>query len=215
MKIYVYPLSAPCRFVMSVAKHANIAFEPVEVDLMAQEQKSEAHMKRHPQGKVPVMEDGDFTLFESSAIVRYMLDTKAPGNTLYPTDTKIRAKINQVIGALNDLRGAQFVVTAGKVMLPRQGKSMPEKILTFGETQYKTALTKINEMIGDKKHIIGESITICDFLFCEMIMNAMMIKTDFENDYPKVHAYYTGIINEVPTLKEDETCVKDVIEMMS
>jgi glutathione S-transferase len=45
-------------------------------------------------GKVPVLEEGDFTLWESAAIVRYVLDTKAPGNTLYPADPKTRAKIN-------------------------------------------------------------------------------------------------------------------------
>jgi len=94
MKIYAFGLSAPSRFAMSVCKHAGIEFEPVDIDLTSAEQKSEAHLKRNPNGKVPVLEDGDFTLWESAAIVRYVLDSKAPGNTLYPTDPKIRAKIN-------------------------------------------------------------------------------------------------------------------------
>ena len=94
MKIYAFALSAPSRFVMSVLKHAKVEFEAVDVDLTSQEQKSEAHIKRNPNGKVPVLEDGDFTLFESAAIVRYVLDTKAPGNTLFPKDPKTRAKIN-------------------------------------------------------------------------------------------------------------------------
>jgi glutathione S-transferase len=104
MKIYAFALSAPSRFVMSVLKHAKIDFEAVDVDLTSQEQKSEAHLKRNPNGKVPVMEDGDFTLFESLAIIRYVLDTKAPNSPLFPTDVKIRAKINQYLGGLNDLR---------------------------------------------------------------------------------------------------------------
>lgn len=106
MKIYAFALSAPSRFVMAVCKHAKVDFEMVDVDLTAHEQKSEAHLKRNPNGKVPVMEDGDFTLFESSAIVRYVLDAKCPGNTLYPAAPKIRAKVNQFMGGLNDLRNA-------------------------------------------------------------------------------------------------------------
>ena len=94
MKLYVSPISTPSRFLMALTKHLNIDVELVEVDLLSGEQKSEAHLKRHPMGKIPVLEDGDFVLFESLAIARYLLDVKAPGNTLYPTDLRQRAKID-------------------------------------------------------------------------------------------------------------------------
>mmetsp|Transcript_27718 Transcript_27718/g.26757 ORF Transcript_27718/g.26757 Transcript_27718/m.26757 type:complete len:95 (-) Transcript_27718:413-697(-) len=94
MKLYVSPISAPSRFLMSLVRHLNVEVELVEVDLMSGDQKSEAHLKRHPMGKIPVLEDGDFCLFESLAIARYICDVKAPGNTLYPTDPKQRAKID-------------------------------------------------------------------------------------------------------------------------
>ena len=153
MKIYAYPLSAPSRFVMTICKQTGIEFSMEEVDLMSQEQKGEAHLKRNPMGLVPVMEDGDFTLIESCAIVRYLLDTKAPGNTLFPTDPKQRALVNQRIGGLNDLRGAALIVIGGKVVLPRQGKTMPAALLAFGETHFNALLTKINEAIAGKKYV--------------------------------------------------------------
>ena len=214
MKIYAFGMSAPSRFVMAVCKHVNIPFEPVDVDLTSQEQKSEAHVKRNPNGKVPVMEEGDFTLFESLAIVRYLLDSKVPGNTLFPTDPKTRAKINQVLGGLNDLRGGQFVVTAGKVILPRMGKSMPDQILHHAEEQYKGALAKINGLLEGKTFAVGDHATIVDFLFAEVIMNAAMIKTNFD-DYPNIKKYYEHLLATIPELKEDAENVKDIIEMLS
>lgn len=217
MKIYAFALSAPSRYVMSVLKHAKIDFEPVDVDLTSQEQKSEAHLKRNPNGKVPVLEDGDFTLYESSAIVRYVLDTKAPGNTLYPQDPKTRAKLNQFLGGLNDLRNGQFIVTAGKVLLPRTGKSMPAKLLEVAEHAYKDALQKLNDKLfaDNRKYLFGDHLTIADFLLAEMIMNAQMISINWEADYPQIHKYYTDLLTEVPELKEDADNVRETIEMLS
>lgn len=41
--------------------------------------KSEEHRARHPLGRVPVLEDGEVTLYESGAIVEYVLERHAPG----------------------------------------------------------------------------------------------------------------------------------------
>ena len=120
-----------------------------------------------------------------------------------------------MIGGLNDLRAAQFAVTAGKVILPRMGKSMPEKVLTFAEHAYKDSLSKINEVIAGKTYAVGDALTIVDFLFAEMIMNAALIKTNYEGDYPNIQAYYQGLLTNVPALKEDSENVKDIIEMLA
>jgi len=119
-----------------------------------------------------------------------------------------------MIGGLNDLRVGQFTVTAGKVILPRMGKSMPDKILQLAEHGYKDALSKINEIIVGKQFACNDQLTIVDFLFAEMIMNAAMIKTDFENDFPNIFAYFNGLLSHVPALKEDADNVKDIIEML-
>ena len=91
---------------------------------------------------------------------------------------------------------------------------MPEKVLHFGEEAYKQALTKINELIAGKKHTVGDSLTIVDFLFAEIIMNAEMIKTDYEHDYPHIWAYYQGLLAEVPVLKEHAAAVKETLELL-
>jgi len=45
-------------------------------------------------------------------------------------------------------------------------------------------------------------------------MNAAMIKTDFENEFPNIFAYFNGLLASVPALKEDADNVKDIIEML-
>jgi glutathione S-transferase len=43
---------------------------------------------------VPVIQDGDFTLWESNSIIRY-LASRYNGSELYPTDAQTRARVDQ------------------------------------------------------------------------------------------------------------------------
>src|ERR1700687_5224583 len=45
------------------------------------ENKSPAHLERHPFGRIPVLEHGDFRLYETQAILRYV-DAGFPGPPL-------------------------------------------------------------------------------------------------------------------------------------
>src|SRR6185295_11755777 len=62
---------------------------------------SDAHRKLHPFGKVPIMRHGDFVLYESEAICRYV-DRAFPGPPLQPTDAKALARMDQWLSAIRD-----------------------------------------------------------------------------------------------------------------
>jgi len=61
---------------------------------MKGEHKAPANMARQPFGQMPSLEDGDFKLFESRAMIRY-IDETLPGQALCPKDAKTRAHMNQ------------------------------------------------------------------------------------------------------------------------
>lgn len=67
------------------------------VDLLAKEQFDEEFVKLNPSHQVPVLVDGDFVLTESRAIMAYIVNSKKPGNSLYPVNSKIRAKVDQLL----------------------------------------------------------------------------------------------------------------------
>jgi glutathione S-transferase len=50
----------------------------------------------NPCAMVPVIQDGDFTLWESNTIIRYLVSSYN-GSQLYPTDAQTRARIDQWI----------------------------------------------------------------------------------------------------------------------
>src|ERR1700730_14959945 len=62
--------------------------------------RSEDHLRRHPFGRVPVLEHGDFRLYETQAILRY-LDAVLPGPALQPQEPRAAARMNQIAGIVD------------------------------------------------------------------------------------------------------------------
>ena len=65
------------------------------INLPAGEHKTEAFRKLNPQQTVPTVDDDGFLMSESRAIMAYLVDSKSPNDSLYPTDPKARFTIDQ------------------------------------------------------------------------------------------------------------------------
>lgn len=95
MKLYQHPLSANARRAVMTALHLEIPVELVLVDLAKGSQRDPAYLALNPNGRVPTLEDGDFVLTESHAIMQYLADGSPRGEELYPRDAKSRALVHQ------------------------------------------------------------------------------------------------------------------------
>jgi glutathione S-transferase len=93
MKLYDNGLSPNCLRVRAVAFELGVELELVEVDLRATASNSEL-LSVNPNGKVPVLVDEDFVLWESRAINGY-LARKFPARNLLPEGLRERALIEQ------------------------------------------------------------------------------------------------------------------------
>lgn len=54
-----------------------------------------SYLAMNPNGKIPTLVDGNFVLWESNAILRYLAMEYGPSSLLYPTDPKVRASIER------------------------------------------------------------------------------------------------------------------------
>jgi glutathione S-transferase len=93
MKLYNNDQSPNCLRVRAVAFELGVEFENVEVDLRTASVNPEL-LALNPNGKVPVLVDGGFVLWESRAINAY-LASKVPERNLYPQDLRERALVDQ------------------------------------------------------------------------------------------------------------------------
>ena len=92
MKIHHHPHSSNSRRAVVVALHLGAKVDFVLVDLAKGEQRRPEYLRLNPNGKVPVLEDGDLALWESNTIAEYLCDI-TPKQTLLPHDLKARADV--------------------------------------------------------------------------------------------------------------------------
>jgi glutathione S-transferase len=91
MKLYGFPPSPNTWKVRAVAAHLGLALECEFVDLSKGQQRMPEFLALNPTGRTPVLVDGDFSLWESTAIMQYIASKKP--NPLWPDDARQRADI--------------------------------------------------------------------------------------------------------------------------
>ena len=94
MRLYNANFSPNALRVRAVAFELGIDIEIVEVDLRRGDNRAGEFLRRNPNAKVPVLEDGDFVLWESRAICTYLASLK-PEAGLVPSDLEPRALMEQ------------------------------------------------------------------------------------------------------------------------
>jgi len=78
LKLHFAPNSRAGRIVW-LLEELELPYELNRMDFHPKDLKSDEHRARHPLGRVPVLTDGDVTIYESGAIVEYILERHKNG----------------------------------------------------------------------------------------------------------------------------------------
>ncbi|KAK2077263.1 hypothetical protein QBZ16_004897 [Prototheca wickerhamii] len=168
LQVYYYCLSAPSRAVRVFVETNNIPHDLHTVSVVAGETHSPEYLKINPVGTVPFIQDADFGLVDSGAIMAYLSDRFDVPNHWYPKDIKARAKVNAVLL----WHGSTLRLGSGNLMNYRVlypllgGKPRQEDIVTgFLLPALQTALKDINDVyLKDTDFVAGSEISIADLL---------------------------------------------------
>lgn len=94
MKLYDAPLSGNCHKVRMLLAFLGLSYDKVTVDTLGGGTQTPAFLRVNPRGQVPVLEDGDLTVWDSQAILAY-LARHYGGDRWMPLDTPTLTRILQ------------------------------------------------------------------------------------------------------------------------
>jgi glutathione S-transferase len=130
--------------------------EPYEVTVITSEEgKGEEHRARHPLGRVPVLEDDDGVLFESTAICLHLAEAHPDSGLLPPPGTRDRSIVHQwTIFAPAELEPR--LIAAGTAMARDPETAPPLR------ARFRDAATAVSDALDGNDFIVGDRLTVAD-----------------------------------------------------
>ncbi len=169
VNLYGAAWSVYVRIVRLALEEKKVKYGLVEVDVFAETGVPQEHLTRHPFGRIPAFEHGEFELYETGAIVRY-IDDAFPGCKLQPTDPRARAKVNQIVGILDSYAYRTLVwdVYVERVVLAREGRLADERKIAAALPRAAVCLSELNRLSDDREFLIGGDVTFADLYAAPM-----------------------------------------------
>ncbi len=196
MKLYMHPVSMTSRPVRLFIAENKLPVDEQVVDLMTGEHHQAPFIAVNPNRLVPVLEDGDFRLTESSAILKYLADKfDLPA---YPKDLQKRAKVNEMMDWFNSnfYRDYGYGLVYPQIFPhhKRPGDGAQDATIAWGMERSKGWLTVLNEhWIGPKQqYLCGDDITIADYFGIGLLTLGEIIRCDF-SPYPNVQRWVANM----------------------
>ncbi len=129
----------------------------------------------NPNGRVPVLVDGDLTLFESMAINLYLAKKYDGGLQPKTLEDEARA-IQWSFWGVTELEAQLIQMLLHTVMLPEAERD-PTQIKAAVET-LERPLRVLDGALADRAHLLGDAFTIADLNVASVLSLANIVKLD-------------------------------------
>jgi glutathione S-transferase len=162
MKLYYAETLNP-RKACAVAKHLNAPVEFVHVDLRKGENRTPEFLALNPNGKVPVLETGGGSLWESNAIMCYLARTA--GSDLWPSDDDRQIEVMRWLS----WDSQHFTRHAGSlyfehIIKPAFGMGSADRAAVEEATGFfKRFAAVLDDHLSGRAYLVGDALTVADF----------------------------------------------------
>lgn len=194
MKLYSLPPSPNNFKITALANHLGLALETLVVDMAGGQNQTPDYLAKNPNGLMPTLEDGDFHLWESAAILKY-LALKKPESGLYPADPKQQALVDQWL----HWHGAHWAPAIRPFFFERivramfRGEQPDQAELAKAEEPFHKVARVLEQHLTGRQFMVGDQLTIADFCIAANQVYARPAGLPMEK-YPNFEAYSQRIL---------------------
>ena len=155
-------------------EEVGIEYEHVAVNFMDESKKPE-YLAVNPNGRIPALQDGDVTLFESMAINLYL--AKTYGGDLYPRNPANEALVWQwSVWVMTEIESAQMDIVVQKFFTPEEKRNAA--VLAAAEKTLARPLKVLDDTLANKDWLVGDAFSIADLNVSGVMLILAMVKFD-------------------------------------
>jgi glutathione S-transferase len=155
--------------------------QPYELTLMkGEERQTDEHRRRHPLGRVPVLEDEQGFLFESAALCLQLADVYPDAQLNWPLATHERGVVYQwTVFAMTELEPA---ITEAR----RHREDDPARAQA-GAERFQAAAAAVEQALDGNEYLVGDRFSVADLVCGAVLISAKT--AGLTDELPNINAY--------------------------
>lgn len=186
LRIFRHPISGHCHRVELYLSLLGVPHELVHVDLLTGAQKQPAFLSKNAFGQVPVLEDGELTLADSTAILMYLAERYDSDARFWPRTPDGRARVQRWLSV------ASGALVNGPALARRLrllgGKGDHEQAVAVARSLF----TVLESELQQRTFLVGSSPTLADIALYAYVARAPEGDIALE-PYPAILAWLARI----------------------
>ena len=184
LKLYHLPISFNSRRVWVSLLEKGLEFELITLKLDG-DQFTPEFLALNPFHHIPVLVDGEFSVFESLAILDY-LEAKYPSPSFLPSDPQALARVRMVeLVTINELLSGMSPLLQNMMGIIEITPEKKEKALE----KIGSVLSLFDQWLGDRPYFMGDNLTLADIVAGTTVPLLPMIEGVPLSDYPRLTAW--------------------------
>jgi glutathione S-transferase len=201
IKVHAFPLSPRAFKALVVANHVGVEFEFSFCDLTKGATRTPEFAAINPNQKMPVLEDGDFKLWESNAIIEYLAALK-PEAGLIPADARARADVLRwMFWESTTWDSAAAILAFEQGVKPFLLGGTPDPVeVEKGLRLFTAAAAILNAHLEGREYVCGDRLSLADFSLAADLTLEPMIQLPLA-DYPNIRRWGARMA-ELPAWKQ-------------
>ena len=203
MKLYFFPSPNPQKVRFALLE-LGLDCDVIPVDLTRGEQRTPEHLALNPNGRVPVLRDGDLTLWESHAILAYLGEKTGK---MWPESPAGRADALRWLFFLSGHISPPAVdLVYNRLVVKVIGVAADEDAIARGEKALPNVIRILEGQLAKNRWLLGDDFTLVECAYGPALHILEKASFSFE-EFPKVRAYMDAIRSrpawqETPKLRE-------------
>lgn len=163
IKLLGLRISVYTRIARLALEEKKVDYQLEEVDVFADAGPPAEYLAHNPFGTIPCLLHGDFYLYETSAISRYV-DETFPGTALQPAKSAQRARMNQIINILDcyTYRPMVWDVYVQRIVVAAGGGQADEDLIAAALPSLRKVLQQLDLWHVETEYLLDDSITLAD-----------------------------------------------------
>ena len=172
----------------------NMAFHPKDL-------KSDEHRKRHPLGRIPVLDDGEIRIYESGAIIEYVIERHKNGGLKPSVDDERYPEYLQWFHYCEGMVMPPInTIVVQTILLPPDRRD--ETVLGQAQRLLTKSLAPVNETLEGKDYLIG------DFSAADLMLGHSCFMGNRMGCVPDEMVYLKQYVEKISNRKAFKTAIE-------